>query len=372
MIERRAFLKEGLALAVMVIAAKQTQSARAATGDKTKPLRILILGGTGFIGPYHVRYAVQRGHHVSVFNRGIRQADLPNEVEHLQGDRNGDLKSIIGRDWDAVLDLPTVVPEWVRSVGEALKGRVGHYTFISSTAVYGSSLDSDNVLEDAPLAKYEGQADPFTLTALGGIELYGPLKAVSEAEAERQFPHKTLIVRPGLIVGPGDDRFNYWLVRMQKGGEVLAPGAPLDPVQLIDVRDLAEFNIRMVEKRETGAYNATGPAMPLTWGEMLGAIRGRYATPMKLTWVPSDWLLQKKVMLNKDLPVWWPDPKLRGVNLTSVSKAVAKGMTFRSLDTTCNDVAAWQATRPVEQQTLRVGWPVEREQDMLKAWHTKA
>lgn len=247
------------------------------------PLRILILGGTGFIGPHHVAYALARGHTVTVFNRGRQPTVLPDSVEELIGDRNGDLKALEGREWDVVLDLPTTLPKWVRDVGAVLRDRTSHYTFISTLGV-NADFDRDSLTEDGPVQQYRGAEDPFSLTQLDA-QYYGPLKAISEQEAERQFPGRTLIVRPGLIVGPRDptDRFSYWPIRMERGGEVLAPGNPTDPVQLIDARDLAGWVVRNAEARTTGVYNLAGPAQTLTIAEMIGGVRATYGEPMHLT-----------------------------------------------------------------------------------------
>src|SRR5438477_4223553 len=230
-----------------------------------KPLRILILGGTGFTGPFQIKYALSRGHKVTVFNRGkTHPGELPKEVEQLVGDSNGQLDAMKGKQWDVCIDNPTTLPAWVRDAAQILKGNVDRYVFISTISVYADTTKTGPD-ENAPLAKYEG-ADPYkeTLEAMraSGFKTYGPLKALSEQQTEKWFPGKSLLIRPGLIVGPRDetDRFTYWPVRIDRGGEVLAPGNPSDPVQFIDGRDLAEWTIRMAENRETGIYNATGPA----------------------------------------------------------------------------------------------------------------
>src|SRR5436853_839896 len=268
--------------------------------EKTmKPSRILILGGTGFTGPYQVRYALSRGHKVTTFNRGkTHPGELPAEVEQLVGDRNGKLDALKNRQWDVVIDNPTTLPAWVRDAAQILKGNVDRYVFISTISVYGEI--KQGVDESAPVAKYEGP-DPYTETLeamkASGYKTYGPLKALSEKEAEKWFPGKALIIRPGLIVGPRDetDRFTYWPVRIDRAGEVLAPGNPSDPVQFIDARDLAEWTIRMVENRETGIYNAVGPAKPLMIGEMLDEIKSALNSDAKFTWLPADFLQQQKV-----------------------------------------------------------------------------
>src|SRR5712692_335709 len=251
---RRQFIK--LSAATGGALAFGTRSATLFAEKSVKPLRILILGGTGFTGPYQVQYALSRGHKVTTFNRGkTHPGELPNEVEQLIGDRNGQLDTLKDRQWDVAIDNPTTLPAWVRDAGQVLKGNVERYVFISTISVYA---DTSKVIDEtAPLAQYDGpDAYNETLEAMraSGYKTYGPLKALSEKEAEKWFPGKTLIIRPGLIVGPGDetDRFTYWTVRIDRGGEVLAPGTPTDPVQFIDARDLAEWTIRIVEQGTTG------------------------------------------------------------------------------------------------------------------------
>ena len=337
-----------------------------------KPLRILILGGTGFTGPYQVRYALSRGHKVTTFNRGkTHPGELPSEVEQLIGDRNGKLDALKGRKWDVAIDNPTTLPAWVRGAAEILKGNVARYVLISTISVYADT--SKGVDETAPLAKYEG-ADPYkeTLEAMkaSGYKTYGPLKALSEKEAEKWFPGKTLIIRPGLIVGPRDetDRFTYWPVRLDRGGEVLAPGAPTDPVQFIDARDLAEWTIRMAENRETGIYNATGPAKPLGIGEMLDQIKGALKSDAKFTWVPAEFLKQQKVEAWSDMPVWAGDEL--GLARTNITRALAKGLTFRPLAETTRDTLSWFKSQPQDRQSkLHAGLTPEREAEVLAAWH---
>jgi 2'-hydroxyisoflavone reductase len=232
-----------------------------------RKLRILILGGTGFIGPHQVRYALARGHRVTLFNRGRQKETWPGPVEELIGDRNtGDLKALAGREWDVCIDNPTTLPFWVRDAGSALRGKVGQYVFVSTISVYGAN-DTPAADESAALAPYTGKdalAETAQTVRANIGELYGPLKAVSEGEARRQFGEAVTVIRPGLIVGPGDetDRFTYWPVRLARGGEVVAPGDGADPVQFIDARDLAEWSVRAAEARHLGVYNATGPARP--------------------------------------------------------------------------------------------------------------
>lgn len=339
-------------------------------------LRILILGGTGFIGPHHVAYAVARGHRVSVFNRGNNPERLPDGVEELIGDRNSDLRALEGREWDAVIDLPTTLPKWIRDAAAVLRDSTQHYTFISTIGV-NADFSGETLTEDGPVQQYRGDADPFSLTRLEG-PLYGPLKAISEQEVERQYPGRALIVRPGLIAGPGDptDRFSYWPIRMERGGEVLAPGDPTDPVQFIDARDLAGWVIRNAEARTTGTFNLTGPAQTLTISEMLGAIRGTFSEPMRLTWVPSDFLLRQNVEpwhgASGPLPLWTPTPQVRALMRADISRALATGLTFTPLCETSRDTLEWHHTRSAERKAeMLAGMSAERERELLNAWRTR-
>ena len=345
----------------------------AATTTRPKPMRLLILGGTGFIGPYQVRYALERGHQVTIFNRGRQHMEWPGPVEELLGDRNtGDLKSLEGRDWDVCIDNPTTLPFWVRDAGRSLQGRIKNYVFISTISVYAD--DKMPADESAPVAAYTG-TDPLAETldsfhAHG--ELYGPLKAESEKEAEKQFPGKATIIRPGLIVGPGDetDRFTYWPVRLSRGGEVLAPGDGSDPVQIIDARDLAEWTIRMAEARAVGTYNATGPAHPLTMRQMLTGIASAIHANPTIEWVSTDFLKAEKVEAWSDMPTWIPGRgDTAGFGRRSIKKAIANGLTFRPLSQTASDTLAWFKQQPAErQEKLKAGIAPEREKEVLAKW----
>ena len=345
--------------------------ANAGASEKPRPLRILILGGTGFTGPFQVRYALERGHKVTVFNRGkSHPGELPKEVEQLIGDRNGQLDALRNRQWDVAIDNPTSVPVWVRDVGQILKGNVDRYVFISTISVYADTSKA-NLDETAPLAKYTG-ADPMkesrdSLIA-SKFQLYGPLKALSEQEAENWFPKHALIIRPGLIVGPRDesDRFTYWPVRIDRGGE----GDPGDPVQFIDGRDLAEWVIRMVEQRETGIYNATGPDKKLGVGAMLDGIKNANSSKASFTWVSTDFLEAHKVAPWSDMPVWVPPRgEEAGMGRINVQRAMGKGLTFRPLAVTARDTLAWFKSQPAERQKLKAGITPEREAEVLAEWH---
>jgi 2'-hydroxyisoflavone reductase len=375
---RRTFLKLS-AIAGGTLGLQRISGFTNALGSTTKavkPMRILILGGTGFTGPFQVKYALSRGHKVTVFNRGkTHPGELPKEAEQLTGDRNGQLDALKGRQWDVVIDNPTTLPVWVRDAAQILKGNADRYVFISTISVY-SDNSKPGMDESGPLAKYDG-ADAMKETQAtmraSNFRLYGPLKVLSEAEAEKWFPGKTLIIRPGLIVGPGDesDRFTYWPVRLDRGGEILAPGSPTDPVQFIDARDLAEWTIRMVEQGTTGIFNATGPKSLLTMQGMLEGIKKVTKTNSTFTWVDADFLAGQKVSPWSDMPVWIP-PRgdEAGFSMININKAVGKGLTFRPVPDTAQATLEWfRKQTPERQAKLRAGITAEREAQVLAAWH---
>lgn len=371
---RRNLINLSILATASLAVGRQPLLAAEAPGRPAKPLRILILGGTGFIGPHQVRYALARGHKLTLFNRGKRVNEWPGHVEELVGDRNtGDLKSLQGREWDVCIDNPTTLPFWVRDAGNALHGKVGQYIFISTVSVYA---DNDKPAdESAPVAAYKGtdaMAETGESVRANVSELYGALKAVSEREASKQFPGMTSIIRPGLIVGPGDetDRFTYWPVRISRGGEVLAPGDGSDPVQFIDARDLAEWTIRVAEARTFGTFNATGPEHPLSMRDMLATIATAIHADVQLTWVPADFLEAQQVAAWSNMPVWVPGQgDSAGFARRSIRNALAAGLTFRPLATTSSDTLAWFQQQPAERQAkLKAGLPAPREQEVLAKW----
>lgn len=336
-------------------------------------MRILVLGGTGFIGPWQVRDAVARGHDVTIFNRGTRPVDLPPEVQHLRGDRAGHLAALHGRDWDAVIDNPVMLPSWVRTIGEVLRDRIAHYIFISTVSVY-ADLSGGSIDEQSATAPYTG-GDPFAVTMAtfraNAAEMYGPLKAAGEQEAERCFPGRTTIVRPGLIVGPGDptDRFTYWPVRIARGGEVLAPGTPRDPVQAIDVRDLAAFVVGVAQQNATGVFNVTGRSMSI--GSMLETMCPLASRRVTLTFVDAEFLEAHGVHPWTDMPVWCPPHgEMAGVGRVSIERALEAGLTLRPIAETARDTFEWFQSLPADRQaSLRAGISPAREAEVLDAWH---
>ena len=387
---RRAFLRWSAALAGAVGLGRlwgRPLEARGApvrkrqeVGRAAAPLSILVIGGTGFTGPEQVEFALQRGHRVTVINRNRTRPDYfkgKGEVEQLIGDLNADMSALRGRSFDAVLDIPTTAPFWVRNVAQYMKGHTKHYTFISTQSVYADN-SKPGVDENSPTLPMPADVDPFTADPAMRTRHYGALKAYSEKLVRETYPD-SLIIRPGLIVGPLDpsDRFTYWPVRIDRGGEVMAPGSPNDPVQFIDARDLAEWTIRMIEAKETGTYNATGPDKPLTVAEMLHGIKAVTTAGAQFTWVPADFLAQQNVRGWRDMPVWVPPVGASaGFARRSAAKAVAKGLTFRPLAVTAKDTLDWARTRPAEQQQAlaegRVaGLSAAREAEVLAAWRAK-
>ena len=378
MTTRRDLFKLGaLAAAAAALPSFATAAGEAKpVGKAAKPLNILILGGTGFTGPFQVEYALKRGHKVTLFNRGKRPSpEWPAAVEQLHGDRNtGDLAALKGRKWDVCIDNPTSLPFWVRDAGQVLKGNVGHYLFISTISVYADG-SKPGINENSPLAQYKGKdaMAETQQTLRADIEnLYGPLKALSEAEAHKQFGKNVTIVRPGYIVGPRDetDRFTYWPHRVAQGGEILVPGDGHDPIQIIDGRDLGEWMIRLAEAGTTGTFNACGPDYPLSMDAMLYGCQAVTGGGMTLTHVSPAFLDEQQV----GLPIWVPskDNPYAGYGAVSNERAIAAGLTFRPLATTVQDLLAWFRSLPAERQAkLGAGITREKEAELLKAWHAR-
>ena len=378
MTTRRDLFKLGaLAAAAAALPSFATAAGEAKpVGKAAKPLNILILGGTGFTGPFQVEYALKRGHKVTLFNRGKRPSpEWPAAVEQLHGDRNtGDLAALKGRKWDVCIDNPTSLPFWVRDAGQVLKGNVGHYLFISTISVYADG-SRPGINENSPLAQYKGKdaMAETQQTLRADIEnLYGPLKALSEAEAHKQFGKNVTIVRPGYIVGPRDetDRFTYWPHRVAQGGEILVPGDGSDPIQIIDGRDLGEWMIRLAEAGTTGTFNACGPDYPLSMDAMLYGCQAVTGGGMTLTHVSPAFLDEQQV----GLPIWVPskDNPYAGYGAVSNERAIAAGLTFRPLATTVQDLLAWFHSLPAERQAkLGAGITREKEAELLKAWHAR-
>jgi len=370
---RRDFLHQTLA-AGSALALGGTLAASRAHGmaAKPEPKKILILGGTIFLGPAIVEAAKARGHTVTLFNRGKTRPGLFPDLEKLRGDRDpkkGDgLKALEKREWDAVIDTSGYYPRMVKASAELLAKSVKQYIFISSVSVYARN---DQPGEDET-GKVGVMTDP-TVEEMGkDYANYGPLKALCEKVAEKAMPGRVANVRPGYIVGPGDgsDRFTYWPVRAARGGEMLAPGEAADPIQIIDVRDLGEWLVRLVEDNTTGVFNALGPEHKMTMGEVLGACKTAAKNDVKYSWVPNDFL-KDNGLSEGELPIWIaPTGENAGFHTRSCARAVKAGLTFRPVKTTVEETLTWFRTLPKDrQEKMRAGIPKEREAELLAAWH---
>ncbi len=343
----------GLGLAGCGTGTRRGIGAAAPGKDQGTRLDILILGGTGFIGPHMVRRVRERGHTVTLFNRGRTNADLFPDVETLIGDRDGKLDALEGRTWDAVVDNSGYVPRHVRDSAELLSGAVKRYLFISSVSAY-ASFEHAGIDEDFPLATMEDKS----VEEVTG-ETYGPMKVLAEKAVTAAFPRGTTIIRPGYIVGPGDrtDRWTYWPLRVRAGGEMLVPGTPGDPVQYIDARDLAKFVIHVLENSITGTFNAVGPAEPGTMGAMLATIKTVTGADTTFRWASAE-ALEKH---SATFPIWAsPVGEYAGIHRVSNARARAAGMTYTPLTATVRDTLRWWDSLSAERRAamrsgLRVG-----------------
>lgn len=341
----------------------------AANPSPARALRILVLGGTNFIGPHQVEYALARGHEVTLFNRGRTNPHLFPGVEKLVGDRTGDLSALEGRSWDVVVDNSAINPEWVERSAGLLKDACERYVFVSTRSVYADP-------SQVPMSV----AEPVWTYESAGVEPgaerlpYGLSKALAEQRARDAFgPDRMLVFRPGLIIGPGDttDRFTYWPVRIHQGGEVLAPGDGSDPVQIIDARDFGEWLVRMAEDGESGTYNVVGPRTPRPMAELLYGIRAVTTAETTFTWVDADFLIDAGLRPYRELPVWRPARDgWEGFARFDLAPEVEKGLTFRSLADTTSATLEYHFSRPAERQAaLRAGIDAAREREALAQWH---
>ncbi len=370
---RRHFLQLSMTAAASLVAC--SPGMRALSGNDSAPSskkRILVLGGTGFLGPAFVTAALARGHSLTLFNRGKTRPELFPEVEKLRGNRDpnkdGGLEALVGRTWDAVLDTSGYYPRMVRASSELLGPNVGQYVFISSISAY-AKYDTPDMDESAPTATL---ADPTVEDMGRNFENYGGLKRACEEAAEQAMPGRVANIRPGYIVGPEDrsDRFTWWPVRFARGGEMLAPGSPEDPLQIIDVRDLAEWLVLTIERSTTGIFNAVGPEQPWSMGGLFAACKEVTGQETKLTWLPSDFLLQHGENGDGSIPIWAPPTgTYRGMHLYSNARAVKAGLRFRSPVITVRDTLAWFQSQPEERRNkMRAGVTPEREAELLSLW----
>jgi len=346
--DRRDFLRfTAAASALFALPSCQSSEARKAPPAK---LDMLVLGGTGLIGPALVEYALSRGHNVVLFNRGKTRTHLFPEIEKLQGDRDPSkgegIRALEGRKFDVVFDDCGYYPRHVKASAELMAPNIKHYVYVSSISCYKRN-DIEHMDEDAELAT---MPDPTVETMGEGYVNYGPLKALCEQAAEAAMPGKTCVVRPGYIVGPGDgsDRFGYWPMRADKGGDFVVPGAPTDPIQVIDVRDLSEWMVHVAENRTVGRFNACGPEKKLEWGRVIDSCVKHASRECKPRWASLE-VLEK--FPNAPFQIWSPYAgETKGFHTVSNARAVKKGLRFRDIDTTVADTLAWYKTLPPERQ----------------------
>jgi len=365
---RRDFLAALAAAAAAGCATTSRSSSPSPTAGapRPKPKRILVLGGTGFVGPAIVRAARARGHTLTLFNRGKTNPGLFPDIETILGDRRTDLDRLRGREWDAAIDTWVMMPKSVRAAAELLKDHVGQYLFVSTISVY--KLGREPLTESSPVLS------PKTVNAtkLEGVEDYGGNKYLAERAAEELMPGRATAVRAGVISGPGDpsDRFTYWPLRFARGGEVLAPGTPDDRMQIIDVRDLGAWIIRCIDERIVGTYNAVGPDDPAL-GHMLEACRTAVKSDARITWADSAFLEAEKAGGWDDFPLAvLSGDEHAGFGHVDARKAIGRGLTFRSPVETARDAYAWWQSQPDERrQKPRPGLTPEREAELLAKWH---
>ena len=361
-ITRRQFLQATAPVASSLVLARNT-SLSATTIEPATKLKILILGGTGFNGPHQVRYALSRGHEVTLFNRGRTNPGLFPQVETLIGDRDNDLEALRGREWDVVIDNPASIPRWVRQSTDLLRGAVNKYLFISTTGVFYPYHTTD-IAEDGPIGTIE---DPETETV--DYRTYGALKALCEQVTREAFPDSHLVIRPTYIFGPGDrsDRFTYWTVRIDRGGEVLAPGHPEDATQYIDVRDLTRFIIQLLERDVSGTFNVVGQQSKLTIAELLHGVKAVTTSDAHFTWVDTDFLVAQGF---QEFTFWEPPQgDTMGMMRIDGSKAFNHGLHVRPLAETAKDTLDWFMQLPFERRAaIRAGLTPERERELLEAY----
>ena len=340
-------------------------------------MKLLVLGGTAFVGRHVVEAALARGDDVTIFTRGRTNPDLFAEARRLIGDRDGDLSALEQGEWDAVVDTSGYFPRVVRASAELLAGRVGQYTFVSSVSVYADpsrgGVDETARVHEVP---------PDAPEELASDELYGAFKAACEQVVAEVYSERALIVRAGVIVGAWDtsNRFTYWVTRIADAGEVLAPEPRTQPVQFVDARDLCAWILRMAEAERGGVFNATGPERPLTLERLLDGIRDAVGSDASLTWGDEDFLVEAGLEPFQDLPLWLApavNPGFAGFLAVDVSRAVEAGLTFRPLADTARWTLHWARTSATPEKTSGIelepgGISAEREAEVLRAWRASA
>lgn len=372
---KRNFLKKGLTLSLGLPLIGTGLWSCSQKEKEEKPLNILILGGTSFLGPHQVAYAVSRGHKVSTFTRGKTEPTVHKEafdqVEMLVGDRQDDLTALENREWDVVIDNSGRAAEWTRDSATLLKDKVGQYIYISSTGVYYPHETAD-VDEDFPVL----MEDP--LNEAGDAperDSFGVMKAKSEQEAYKAFgPDRTTVVRPTYMLGPADrtERSIYWPMRLNRGGEVMVPGKPEDPVQYIDVRDVAEWIIRLAETRTAGTFNAVGPSKGQGMGEFVQKASEAFDAQSELVFIDDHDFVKEQQMIYI-IPWIVPTDEYYASARVKNGKAIAAGLSFRKVKTTTADVLSWWNSEAVTEERRQkfLDSPqnaMNREAELLEAW----
>ncbi len=361
-LSRRTILKAGAGTALAMAGARLVAAA-----DKS-PGTMLILGGTGFIGPHITELALARSWKVTHFNRGKRDPDGVENVETLNGDRKGQLDSLKGRKWDVVVDNTGYIPKYTRMSADLLAPNTGYCLYISSISAYASFEKPNDI--GSPTGVLENK-DQEEITN----ETYGPMKALCEQYVRDSYGARSSVVRPGYIVGPLDptDRFTYWPVRFAKGGDMAVPGTPADPIQIVDVRDLAAFMMGLVERRVDGTFNAVTPPGAITMGNLMDTSRKVTGADTKLTWIDEDFLASQMKPEEMNFAPWGPmHGEEAGGSLTGMKASADQGLKARSLEETVRDTLAWHETRPAERKaTLRSGFTPEKEAEILAAWRAR-
>ena len=363
---RRDFIKAtALATVAAGLPAVATANEKKARQGASRPLDILILGGTGFIGPHMVREALRRGHSVTLFNRGRTNNEMFPDLETIKGDRDNGLDGLKGRRWDAVIDNSGYVPRHVADSARMLAPVCDRYVFISTVAVYADIHNATD--EDSPLATMADE----TIEEINR-ETYGPLKALCEKRAAEEVePGKLAILRPTYICGPGDrtDRFSYWPIRTRRGGEMLWPGTPDDALQIVDVRDLASFTIDCVDREISGIYNMVNEPRVYTMGKLLEDCQAVTASEVEPVWVAEDFLKAQGLNPGAQLPIWQGTGNAFGM---SAERAIAAGMQMRPERETARDLLAWWDTLSEERRaSLKAGPSADKEAEVLAAWKAR-
>ena len=366
---RRDFIKAG-ALAGAAIASGLPTTAEAAEKDEAgRALSVLVLGGTGFIGPHMVREMLRRGHSVTLFNRGRTNSGLFPDIETIKGDRDGGLQGLEGRSWDAVVDNSGYVPRHVQDSARLLAKNTQRYLFISTLSVYADFTVANH--EDSPLATIDDE----TVEEVTG-ETYGALKVLCEKRAAAEFDSDRLtVLRPNYIAGPGDhtDRFSYWPIRTRKGGEMVWPGTPDDSIQFVDVKDLAIFTVDCLEQKISGTYNMTNPARAYTMGKLLEDCRALTAADVDPVWIGTEFAYEQGLIGGRELPIWHPSsgPEAAAGGF-SAERAIKAGLKNRPARETARDILAWWDTLDAERTgKLRAGLEAAREAEVIAAWKAR-